>query len=389
LGRRPALDGVRGLAFAMVLAGHAGWPLARTRAHELGVELFFVLSGFLITALLLEEQLAKGRVALGRFYWRRLRRLVPALVAVVGATLLVASWTNLLDWGGSRRGAIGGLTYASNIVRIHGWDLGPLGHLWSLSVEEHFYIVWPAVLLVALAAARRAARPWIVLAVPIAFAGLCFAWRVWLVARGSGDDLNTRLYYPTDTRVLGPLAGCALAVIKVHGPQLGLAGALEGRTAARLGGAGLVVLAWLATGPAITDRPTMFVAGLPLATLAGIGICAACATTPNPVAGLLEARPLRWLGAVSYGGYLAHYPIYFAFGYELTGMSTSQAITVITLSLVAAAVIERFVERPFRSHPTAPADVPLAVPDARELASASALSAFADAGMAAGRIGPV
>jgi peptidoglycan/LPS O-acetylase OafA/YrhL len=380
---------VRGLAFAMVLAGHAGWPLARTRAHELGVELFFVLSGFLITALLLEEQLAKGRVALGRFYWRRLRRLVPALVAVVCATLLVASWTDFLDWGGSRRGAIGGLTYASNIVRIHGWDLGPLGHLWSLSVEEHFYVVWPAVLLGALAVARRAARPWIVLAVPIGFAALCFAWRVWLVARGSGDDLNTRLYYPTDTRVLGPLAGCALAVIKVHGPQLGLVGALEGRTAVRLGGAGLAVLAWLSLGPGITDRPAMFVAGLPLATLAAIGVCAACTTTPNSVAQLLEARPLRWLGAVSYGGYLAHYPIYFAFGYELTGMSSSQAITVITLSLVAAAAIERWVERPFRSHP-APATEPR-VPErpTRELSTTYAMSTLADAGVGAGRIGPV
>jgi peptidoglycan/LPS O-acetylase OafA/YrhL len=373
----------------MVLAGHAGWPLARTRAHELGVELFFVLSGFLITALLLEEHEANGRVALGRFYWRRLRRLAPALVAVVGATLLVASWTSVLDWGSTRRGAIGGLTYASNIVRVNGWGLGPLGHLWSLSVEEHFYIVWPAVLLVALAAARRRDRPAIVLAVPIVFAAVCFAWRVWLVARGSGDDLNTRLYYPTDTRVLGPLAGCALAVVKVHGPRLGMPGALEGRTALRLGVAGLAVLAWLSTGPGVTDRPAMFVAGLPLATLAAIGVCAACATTPNAVSRLFELRALRWLGGVSYGGYLAHYPIYFAFGYELTGMSTRQALTVITLSLVAAAIVERYVERPFRARPSTPPSAPVPVPDERELASPYVGSALVEAGAGAGRIGPV
>jgi peptidoglycan/LPS O-acetylase OafA/YrhL len=116
----------------------------------------------------------------------------------------------------------------------------------------------------------------------------------------------------------------------------------------------LVVQAWLATGPGITDRPAMFVAGLPLATLASVGVCAACVTTRNVVGRLLEARPLRWLGRVSYGGYLAHYPIYFAFGYELTGMSNRQALTVITLSLVAAVVIERIVERPFR-HLSSPA----------------------------------
>lgn len=393
----------------MVLVGHAGWPLARTRAHELGVELFFVLSGFLITALLLEEHAREGRVALGRFYWRRLRRLVPALIAVVGATLLVASWTDRLDWAGTRRGAIGGLTYSSNIVRVNRWDLGPLGHLWSLAVEEHFYIAWPAVLLLALVAARRLARPWIVLAAPLLAAAVCFAWRVWLVTRGSGDDLNTRLYYPTDTRVLGPLAGCALAVVKVQGPQLRMAAAFDGwavgrlgvgrlmaigdrvdaRAAVRLGAAGLVVLAWLATAPGITDRPAMFVTGLPLATLASVGVCAACATTPNSVSQLLEAPPLRWLGGVSYGGYLVHYPIYFAFGYELTDMSMRQAITVIGLSLLAAAVVERVVERPFRGRPTPAAERPVPEFAGRELSTTYAVSTLAEAGVAAGGTGPV
>lgn len=384
LGRRPALDGIRGLAFAMVLAGHAGWPLARTRAHELGVELFFVLSGFLITCLLLEEHDRLGRVALGRFYWRRLRRLVPALVAVVGATLLVASWTSWLDWGGTRRGAIGGLTYSSNIVRVHGWDLGPLGHLWSLAVEEHFYVLWPAVLLAAVVAARRLARPSVLLGVPVVLAVACLAWRVWLVARGAGDDLNTRLYYPTDTRVLGPLAGCALAVVMVRGlPPLPLGvdlalRRLTGRfrrprpgghrgVVVAAGAAGVLLLTWMATGPAITDRPAMFVVGLPLATVAGVAVCAACATTENRVSRLLSAGPLRWLGRVSYGGYLVHYPIYFAFGYELTGMSTSQAVTVIALSLIGAALVERCVERPFRAHPT-PTPAP-PVPPARTAAS--------------------
>lgn len=327
----------------MVLLGHAGWPLSGNRAHELGVELFFVLSGFLITALLLEEHARAGRVDLVRFYARRARRLVPALVAVVVACLIVASRTNLLDWGGTRRGAIGGLTYSSDIVRVNGWDLGPLGHLWSLAVEEHFYMVWPLLLLAAFAVVNRWSARWVLLALPLALAAACFAWRGWLVARGSGDALNTRLYYPTDTRVLGPLVGCALAVVTV-----GRGATWRGPWPQRLGLIGLAVLLWLSTGPAITDRPTMFVAGLPLASLAAIGICAACVTPPNLVQRLLEQPVLRWLGSISYGGYLVHYPIYFAFGFELTQMSTWQTVQVIAVSLLAGVAVERFVERPFR-----------------------------------------
>jgi len=341
LGRRPALDGLRGLAFAMVLAGHAGWPVARTRAHELGVELFFVLSGFLITALLLEEHERDGEVALGRFYRRRAQRLLPALVFVCVACLAVASWTNLLDWGGTRRGVIGGLTYSSGVERVHGWDLGPLGHLWSLAVEEHFYLFWP-LLLLGLLALRR--RTWL-LAAPAGLAAAVLIWRVWLLVGGRGDldTLNTRLYYPTDTRVMAPLAGCALAVVMVR-----FGASWAARWALPLGVAALVLLTWLSSGPVITDRPWLFIAGLPLAALSGIALCVAAATTPNIVASALSWRPLTWLGGISYGGYLVHYPIYFAFGYELTGMSTAQAVPVIALSVLAGAAVERFVERPFR-----------------------------------------
>jgi peptidoglycan/LPS O-acetylase OafA/YrhL len=330
----PGLDGLRAIAVLAVIAYHLGPGWAG--GGLLGVGVFFTLSGYLITDLLL-AQLAQGRIYLTAFWLARARRLLPALFTML---IAVTAWVTVLGphQPPEFRSAVG-----TAIVYVNNWWLvvhdvsyfqafeahGPLGHLWSLSVEEHFYIVWPAVLLV------------------------------------------------------------ALAVIKVHGPRLGLTGALEGRTAARLGGVGLVVLAWLSLGPGITDRPAMFVAGLPLATLAGVGVCAACATTPNAVSRLFEARSLRWLGGVSYGGYLAHYPIYFAFGYELTGMSARQSITVITLSLLAAAAIERFVERPFRSHPTPAPERDWPEPAQLEVASSYAVSTLAEVGVGSGRIGPV
>lgn len=343
LGHRPALDGVRGLAFAGVLAGHAGWPLPHNRAHELGVELFFVLSGFLITALLLEEHERNGRIDLRSFYWRRSCRLLPALVVVAGAALLVASRTSLLDWGGTRRGVIGGLTYSSNVVKINGWDLGPLGHLWSLAVEEHFYVVWPALLIAALAAERRWGWRSVAVVVPTVLMLASFAWRCWVVANADGD-VNARLYYPSDSRAMGPLAGCVLALLLVRRGD-----ARANRWALRLGILGLLALTWLATGPGITDRPATFVAGLPLATLAAVAVCVAGSTTDNAVSRLLSTPTLQWLGRISYAGYLVHYPIYFAGGYELTDMSTGQAVEVIGFSLLAGAAVERLVERPLRA----------------------------------------
>ena len=125
--------------------------------------------------------------------------------------------------------------------------------------------------------------------------------------------MNSRLYYPTDTRVLAPLAGCALAVVLVRGGD-----AWASRWALRLGVGALVLLGWLSLGPAVTDRPWTFIVGLPLATFAGLALCVAGSTVANPVATALSHPALRWLGRISYGGYLVHYPIYFAFGYELT-----------------------------------------------------------------------
>ena len=152
MGYRPGLDGVRALAaIAVVVAHYVAWDAGRY-----GVEVFFALSGFLITTILLEDVDAGGTVRLGRFYVRRARRLLPCLVAVVAVCAVLLPVLQ----PGTEDGLLPALLYYSNWQRSAGVELGSLGHTWSLAVEEQFYLVWPLVVLVT----RRVRAPWMVAA---------------------------------------------------------------------------------------------------------------------------------------------------------------------------------------------------------------------------------
>ena len=157
LGHLPALDGLRGAAVAAVLLYHGGY----LKGGYLGVDLFFVLSGFLITSLLLSEHRGTGRVNLLEFWRRRARRLLPALfLLLAGVALYATVWARPIDLGGIRSSGLGAVFYVANWQQIlHGtnyWDISlspsPLQHVWSLAIEEQFYLVWP--LAVALVARR-------------------------------------------------------------------------------------------------------------------------------------------------------------------------------------------------------------------------------------------
>jgi len=163
IGYQPALDGLRGVAVAGVIAFHLG----HLSGGFLGVDLFFTLSGYLITRLLLVERAAKGGVDLKRFWTRRARRLLPALYALLVATAVYAAWFARPDeLEGIRGGGLSALVYVANwwaIVTGDGyWDLfttpSPLEHLWSLSIEEQFYVVWPVAVVLLLGAALKVRR---------------------------------------------------------------------------------------------------------------------------------------------------------------------------------------------------------------------------------------
>jgi peptidoglycan/LPS O-acetylase OafA/YrhL len=264
----------------LVFAFHL--PLNVFRSGGYGVIVFFVLSGFLITTILLKELERWDRPQLRWFYGRRAVRLLPALV-LVGVGYFILHLTVLGEperWWEQTWPA---LFYVSNYVVEGGGDLLHLTHTWSLAIEEHFYLVWPLVL-IAIPARRRFAAAWTIAAALV-------AWRLGLLLVGA--DVR-RIYYLTDTNAFAPLLGCALAISHNQGRLRAI-----GRNASALSLAGLILFSMLPWESA--DRRLMYLA-VPVALLTATAIWAALET---PVK-WLENGLLRWFGKISYGLYLWH-----------------------------------------------------------------------------------
>ena len=238
-GRWSALDGLRGLAILLVFAFHL--PLSGFRSGSYGVIVFFVLSGFLITTILLREIERWQRPQLRWFYGRRAVRLLPALLMVLFGYLILRATVlgGREEWWSQTWPA---LFYVSNYSLEMGGDLGHLTHTWSLAIEEHFYVVWPLAL-IALPARWRMMVAWVL---ALAFA----AWRAGLLAL---DADVSRVYYLTDTNAFAPLLGCALAITHHQGrlPSVN-------RNVAGLSLAGLIALSLLPWDPA--DPKSLYVA---------------------------------------------------------------------------------------------------------------------------------
>ncbi len=339
-GYRPALDGVRALAVTAVVLFHGGVP--GLRGGFLGVDAFFVLSGYLITALLLAEYDRSGRISLPDFWGRRARRLLPALLLVLVAVVLAGRYLvpdtelGLLRWD-----ALAALGYLANwrmIWRGTGYFAqnaapSPLQHTWSLGIEEQFYWVWP-VAMGFLARYRRAI-------VPLCLAGaLGSAYLDAVLYRP--DDVD-RAYFGTDTRAQALLIGCALAALPLR----------PGRYGRRfLGGAaiaGTVATAWLWTHADGTDG-WLYRGGLTVAALAVAAVLAHAVASPTgPTARVLSLPPLVWLGRISYGVYLWHWPLFQFLTAARTGLAGPALLGIrcaATLSLATASYF--LVEQPIR-----------------------------------------
>jgi peptidoglycan/LPS O-acetylase OafA/YrhL len=302
------------------LVGH-GQILGLNAASTVGVTLFFVLSGFLITTLLLEERERTGRIDLVAFYKRRARRLLPALVvflSVVGAMLALAGF------GSQVVGSIAPpLAYYANWVLATGGELPLLGHTWSLSVEEQFYIVWPLLLigLSLLATYRHLA------AITLAAAGLVAVWRyvVW------DSVAQERIARGTDMRADALLIGCAVAFLF----------AIRGRSAPRW----LVTLAVLMViVPSFAQMAVVrYGIGLTIASSGGALLVVLAASRRSRV---LEWPPLVWLGSISYGLYLWQTPaIHLA--RHAVGPVPLGATLGIGVAVGLAVLSRRYVELPF------------------------------------------
>ena len=300
LGHRKALDGVRGLAILMVYASHtAALPLA---GGFFGVDLFFVLSGFLITSILLEEWRETLDISLKAFYARRALRLLPALVlmlAVVTAVSYAFEPPDLARRMG--KSALMTFLYGANwFLAFRAYPRADLSHTWSLSVEEQFYLIWPLVLLALLKLRwSKGAMIAFLSAGILASAGL----RAWLFG---GFGSWERVYYGTDTHADGLLVGALVALITWSGDA-----PRSPRGVLVLNWAGfafliyfLVFLAWGWPADAHLIQGTY----LPMNLGAGVLVLSLVCSPWRPLQACFESGPLVWLGRLSYGIYLWHIP---------------------------------------------------------------------------------
>jgi peptidoglycan/LPS O-acetylase OafA/YrhL len=373
----PGLDGLRALAVIAVLLYHAG--LSWIPGGFLGVEVFFVLSGYLITALLLAEWRAHGSVALKAFWWRRARRLLPALYLVLMATLAYAVVFVPGEVAGLRGDVLAALGYVTNWYLVFGQESyfeavgrpSLLKHLWSLAVEEQFYLFWPLVFWLGVSFGATRWRTRRVLMVASGGAAVSVALMAVLFVPGVDPS---RLYYGTDTRAGGLLIGAALAVVwtpelcrtssrgsscpTVRGFGLDRA---RGRFRRRwgwtapvlldaLGLAALGTLAFLCLRLGEFDPP-LYRGGLAAVSLATAALIVAL-THPRTRIGsaLLGCRLLRWIGLRSYGIYLWHWPVFMVtrpgLDVPLDGWPLLALRLVVTV--VLAELSYRYVETPVR-----------------------------------------
>lgn len=342
---RPALDGLRGVAIVGVLLFHTG----HLPGGFLGVDLFFVLSGYLITGLLLREVAAHGRISLASFWARRVRRLLPAL-AVMLAIVTLAVWAvgrpDLL-----RTTLSDGPWVQLNLINWHllaesasYWDrFGQervFEHLWSIAVEEQFYVLWPVIVLLVTRTGRRAHLRVATTAVVISVLALALM----VILADPADP--TRAYTGTDTRAFSLLLGAAAATDGVRSVLAGLTG--------RAVAAVLLVLAvCLGASWIVVDgvrAPWLFHGGLFLHSLGCAVLIAWCAGHPNSRGSVaLSWWPLRRLGQISYSLYLWHWPVIVLLAPEVTGLHGWAWTAVVTaVSLTLAAGSTRLVENPVR-----------------------------------------
>jgi peptidoglycan/LPS O-acetylase OafA/YrhL len=336
----PALDGLRAIAVVGVVLYHAGATSDLSGVAPggfLGVSVFFTLSGFLVTGLLLRRLDSPGPLALGTFWSRRLKRLAPASLVVVAAAVLLSSWY----WDGMQAtdALAGTFGYTNWHVIWSGEDallrtiVGPLGPFWSLAVEEQFYLL----MTVAVVVAGRTARPVRTLAV-ITVAGWAASTALQLLV----DWPQYRLEFGTDLRAAELLAGSGLALLLHRRP--GLLAALG----TRLQPVGLVALGVVVALAATTDYdpPWLLHGGYAALSLVNT-VLVLSLLTPGGLTRTLAWTPLVAIGRLSYSWYLVHWPVILIVdrvGLDRWGL----LVLKVGVSLVVAVALHRLVEQPLR-----------------------------------------
>lgn len=351
----PGLDGLRAVAVLAVIAFHLefGWA----PGGLLGVGIFFTLSGYLITDILLAQLSARGRIKLGAFWLARARRLLPALFLMLA---IVVAWVTIFGPAQPqqfRDAVLSAVFYVNNWQQIFG-DVsyfarfeapGPLNHLWSLSVEEQFYIVWPFLLLIGAKLVHETplasgVRPRLALAT----IGLALVSVILMAVIYTPAVDPSRVYYGTDTRASELLFGAALAMVwpsrrLSHRIAPGARKTLDALGV--LGLAVIVVMIWRTS----ELSPFLYRGGFVLLSLATVMVLMALTHPACRLGAILGCRPMRWVGVRSYGIYLWHAPVIVLTNPSaIPGPSVPRAALQVAAIFAISALSWKFVEEPIR-----------------------------------------
>lgn len=353
------LDGLRALAVLAVLAYHVVPGVVP--GGYIGVDIFFVISGFLITTLLLTEHVQSGRIRFGQFWLRRAKRLLPALFVVIAVACAAALFVRGDILVGLDRQIFGALTFSNNWVEVTAGanyfdadNTHLFTNFWSLAVEEQFYLVWPFVV------AGLVAIPWLARRPKIgmwACAGLAAASALAMVLIYTGGNA-TRVYYGTDTHVFGLMIGAGLAfwarsrvpetaLRRIYQPLWSLGNQVRVQQIGLGAGTGLVILMLF-----MSDKMAIaYYGGLVLASLLTAAVIVATISSRGWLQRLFDWRSLAWIGARSYGIYLWHWPILVLLSHALPVTTVWWVVPALTVGLTfgCATLSYRYLEMPIRA----------------------------------------
>ena len=344
----PGLDGLRAVAVVAVIVYHLdpSW----LPGGYLGVDIFFVISGYLITSLLLSEHRSSGAVSLRRFWGRRARRLLPALALLLLAVILLAAGFARDALGPMRGDVPASMFYVLNwrLLLVHDSYAASFGrppllqHLWSLSVEEQFYLLWPPALLLL---RRRFSRSQVA---GVALAGAAVSAALMGALYRPGHN-PSGVYFGTHTHAEGLLLGCALAAAV---PPWRMTAAIAPAARRLLERSGVVAMLLVLVGLAVLgfDSPVTYRGGMLLVDIATAVVIATVAHPASRLGAALGRQPLRWLGLRSYSLYLWHWPIFEMTrpGRDLSWSTGPDVLLRLALTAAAAELSYRYVERPWR-----------------------------------------
>lgn len=345
-GYRPDIEGLRAVAIGLVLVYHAG--VRFVPGGFVGVDVFFVISGFLITGLLIRELEQNGRVSLTRFYARRAKRLLPATGVVLVATAAMTWWTaSVVEWRTFGMDIVGSALYVVNwVFAVRSVDylaedvgVSPVQHFWSLAVEEQFYIVWPLLLLVVGWWVRRRSQQRLRAVMTVGIAVVIVPSFVWSVIMTANNPASAFFVTPTRLWELGIGAFVAIGA--------GLWRKVPRIVAIILGWIGLIAVA--TSGLIVTEEWAWpgYAALWPTLGTAAVIVAGYTSGRAGP-AGLLAWQPAVWIGGLSYSLYLWHWPLLVSATAMWGELGAKRGLLVVAFSFIPAYLSYKLIENPIR-----------------------------------------